>query len=77
MRTLKEYLKYNPIETEEERNLSEFAAKIETRLLSAEKIMRDLLPEWHDEVTDSDGCKICCEMTNRDVMMIRDFLLNG
>ena len=74
MTTLKEYLKFNPTETEEERHIAEFAAKIEVRLAEAEKLLRQVLPEWADEVKPSGMA--CCEISQRDVVMIRDFLAN-
>jgi hypothetical protein len=40
MITLKKYLELNPTETEEERHLAEFAAKIEARLAEADKHLR-------------------------------------
>jgi hypothetical protein len=40
MITLKKYLELNPTETEEERHLAEFAAKIEARLAETDKHLR-------------------------------------
>lgn len=74
MITLKRYLELNPPETEEERHLAEFAGKIEERLVEAERLLRQVLPDWADEVKPSG--RACCEMDCRDVVMIRDFL-NG
>jgi len=75
MTTLKKYLQLNPTETEEERHLAEFAGKIEERLSVAENLLRQVLPEWDDEVKPSGMA--CCEITQRDVVMIRDFLANS
>lgn len=74
MITLKKYLELNPTETEEERHLAEFAGKIESRLTEAESLLRQVLPEWADEVKPSGFA--CCEISQRDVVMIRDFLAN-
>ena len=48
MITLKKYLELNPTETEEERHLAEFAAKIEARLAETDKHLRDLMEEYAD-----------------------------
>ena len=41
----------------------------------AERLLRQVLPDWADEVETSDG-RACCEISNRDVVMIQDFLSN-
>ena len=76
MITLQKYLTLNPTETEQERNLAEFAGKIESRLLDAEKLLRQVLPDYADEAENLNGCKIFGEITEKDVVMIRDFLSN-
>lgn len=77
MTTLKKYLELNPTKTEEERHLAEFAGKIESRLLDAEKLLRQVLPDYADEAEHLNGCKIFGEITEMDVVMIRDFLANS
>ena len=77
MITLKKYLELNPTETEEERHLAEFAAKIEARLIEAEKLLHQVKPDYADEVENPNGWKVCSEMTEKDVVMIRDFLANA
>ena len=76
MITLKKYLQLNPTETEDERHLAEFAGKIEMRLVEAEKLLRQVLPDWADEVTESERHKPVGEIIGNDVLMIRDFLAN-
>lgn len=77
MITIKEYIRLNPTETEEERNLADFARKIQTRLIEAEKLLRQVLPDYADEAENPNGWKVCAEMTEKDVVMIRDFLANA
>jgi hypothetical protein len=77
MITLKKYLELNPTETEEERHLAEFAAKIEAQLAEAEKLLIQVLPDYADEAEHLNGCKIFGEITEKDVVMIRDFLANS
>lgn len=45
------------------------------KLRQAERLLRQVLPDWADEVETANG-QACCEITNRDVVMIRDFLAN-
>ena len=44
-----------------------------SKLDKALSLLRQVLPEWASEVAEADG-RVCCELTNRDVVMIRDFL---
>lgn len=50
-------------------------SQTEAVYLEAMALLRQILPEWADEVHESNGCA-CCEISNRDVIMIRDFLKN-
>ena len=47
---------------------------IERDLAVACSLLRQVLPEWADEVEPSGHA--CCEISQRDVVMIRDFLAN-
>lgn len=47
---------------------------IERDLVDACNLLRQVLPEWADEVKPSG--RACCEISQRDVVMIRDFLAN-
>lgn len=42
-----------------------------------EKLFRQVLPEWADEVTEDQRHKPVGEITGNDVLMIRDFLANA
>jgi hypothetical protein len=42
----------------------------------AERLLRQVLPDYADEVEIPNGGKVCAEMTEKDVVMIRDFLSN-
>lgn len=48
---------------------------IERDLAEACSLLCQVLPEWADEVKPSGHT--CCEISQRDVVMIRDFLANA
>ena len=42
----------------------------------AERLLRQVLPDWADETTEDERHKPVGEITGNDVIMIRDFLSN-
>lgn len=46
------------------------------KLRQAERLLRQVLPDWAGSVECRDE-RPCCEISNRDVVMIRDFLANA
>ena len=52
----------------------EFTKIIHEEMSQMEALLRQVLPDWADEVEYPNGCKICAEITEKDVVMIRDFL---
>lgn len=43
----------------------------------AERLLRQVLPEWANEVQGNDAHRVVAEITGKDVIMIRDFLSNS
>ena len=43
----------------------------------AERLLRQVLPDWADEITEEERHKPAGEITGNDVIMIRDFLANA
>lgn len=50
------------------------ARQLERELNEAKDLLRFILPDWSDEVDQSCKNKVCAEITQYDVAMIRDFL---
>lgn len=76
MITLKKYLELNPTETEEERHLAEFAAKIESRLVEADKHLRKCMG-WTLRASELEVSSGMQEAQLEDLGAAESFLANS
>jgi hypothetical protein len=51
-----------------------FADILEAEMGKMEKLLRQVLPDYADEVEESERHKVVAEITGKDVIDIRDFL---
>lgn len=54
-----------------------FTDILHAKMSEMERLLRQVLPDYADEVEYANGGKVCAEMTEKDVVMIRDFLANA
>ncbi len=55
----------------------QFADILHGKMSEMESLLRQVLPDYADEIGHPNGGKVCAEMTEKDVVMIRDFLANA
>jgi hypothetical protein len=53
-----------------------FADILHTKMSEMERLLRQVMPEWADEVTEDQRHKPVGEIIGKDVLEIRDFLAN-